>query len=174
MPKEKYSYKNMAITKNKKKEIVDEAGKIIKKSGAIAFVKFKAFKVVDSTAMRKEMKKQGVSFRVMKKTLLKKALSDAGVKGDIPELEGEIGISYGEDQLAPAREVYAFVKKFKDSLAIVGGVFDGKLMDAKEMNSIATIPAREVLIGQFVNLINSPIQGLVIGLKAIADSKEAK
>lgn len=161
----------MAITKAKKVEIVSDAGKIIKDSGSVAFVKFKAFKVVDATTMRKEMKKQGVTFRVVKKTLLKRALNDAGVKGDIPELEGSIGISYGADQLAPAREVYSFVKKFKDNLAIVGGVFDGKLMDAVAMNSIATIPPREVLIGQFVNLINSPIQGLVIGLKAIADKK---
>jgi large subunit ribosomal protein L10 len=161
----------MANNKQKKKEIVDETTALIKDSGAVAFVKFSRIKVVDTTEMRKEMKKQGVTFRVMKKTLLSRALKGAGVEGDIPELEGEIGISYGKDQLAPAREVYAFVKKFKDQLAIVGGVFDGKIKDKVAMNEIATIPPREVLIGQFVNLINSPIQGLVIGLKAIADKK---
>jgi large subunit ribosomal protein L10 len=93
----------------------------------------------------------------------------------MPELEGEIAVAYqaekAGDILAPAREVYSFVKKFKDSLSIVGGVFEGKYIGKEDMVSIATIPGRQVLIGQFVNLINSPIQGLVISLDKIAEKK---
>jgi len=75
--------------------------------------------------------------------------------------------------LSPARGVFEFQKKHKDQVSIIGGVFEGKYMNQSEMTEIATIPPRQVLLGQFVNLINSPIQGLVIALDGIADKKEA-
>lgn len=102
------------------------------------------------------------------------------IEGEMPALEGEIAIAYsqsadeaGDDQLAPAKGVYDFAKKNPELLKIVGGVFEGKYMDAKEMMSVATIPGREVLLGMLVNVINSPIQGLVMALDAIAKKQEA-
>ncbi len=55
---------------------------------------------------------------------------------------------------------------------LIGGVFEGKFLDAKAMLSIATIPGREVLLAQFVNLINSPIQRLAIVLNRVAVKRE--
>jgi large subunit ribosomal protein L10 len=165
----------MAISKTKKKEILDKAKGIASDSPSIVFVNFKGIKVSDTSNMRKELRKLGVKFNVFKKTLLSKALSEHKIEGVMPELEGEIAVAYqaekAGDILAPAREVYSFVKKFKDSLSIVGGVFEGKYIGKEDMVSIATIPGRQVLIGQFVNLINSPIQGLVISLDKIAEKK---
>jgi ribosomal protein L10 len=56
---------------------------------------------------------------------------------------------------------------------MVGGVFEGRFMDKSEITAIATIPATPVLRGMFVNVINSPIQGLVLALNAIAEKKSA-
>jgi ribosomal protein L10 len=58
-------------------------------------------------------------------------------------------------------------------LKIIGGVFGGKFVDGKTMLGIATIPSREILLGQFVNIINSPIQGLVMALDQIAKKHES-
>ncbi len=55
----------------------------------------------------------------------------------------------------------------------MGGVFDGVYKNKEEMTVVAQIPGRETLYAQFVNLINSPIQGLVIGLNAVAEKKGA-
>jgi ribosomal protein L10 len=74
--------------------------------------------------------------------------------------------------LAGARGVYSFLKDHKENISIVGGVFEGKYKNAVEMMSIATIPPIEVLRGMFVNLINSPIQRLVVGLDQIRSKKE--
>ncbi|MBU2330057.1 50S ribosomal protein L10, partial [Patescibacteria group bacterium] len=68
---------------------------------------------------------------------------------------------------------YEHGKKHKDSLTIVGGIFDGAFADAVAMNAIATIPPVPVLRGMFVNVINSPIQGLVIALDQIREKKAA-
>jgi len=161
----------MAISKDKKKEIVQKSEDILTKAATVVFVNFNKFKVRDTTEMRKAMLKEGVKFSVLKKTLMKRALEAKKIEGTMPELAGEIAVAYGEDQLAPAREVYVFQKKFKDVLSIVGGVFNGGYKTKEEMLSIATIPGMQVLRGQFVNLINSPIQGFVVALNAIAEKK---
>jgi large subunit ribosomal protein L10 len=161
----------MAITKAKKKEIVEKAGDILKKGKSFVFVNFKGLKVNDTTLMRKDLRGKGVGYSVLKKTLLKRALSSGSVNGTMPQFDGEVALAYSEDLLAPAREVFSFEKKFKDIVKIVGGIFDGEYADREKMLSIATIPPQEVLYGQFVNLINSPIQRFVISLDQIAKKK---
>jgi len=93
------------------------------------------------------------------------------VEGDIPQLDGELALAYSDDLTAPARGVYDFQKGHKDNVAILGGIFEGKYMNQIAMTEIAMIPPTQVLYGQFVNLINSPIQGLVVALNKIAEKK---
>jgi large subunit ribosomal protein L10 len=161
----------MAITKQKKKEIVDKAADVLKGAEALVFVNFHGLKVADTTTLRKELKSKGVNYLVAKKTLLKRAFATKALTGEMPQLDGEIAIAYSADLLAPAREIYVFEKKFKDNVKIVGGVFEGAYADREKMVAIATIPSQQVLYAQFVNLINSPIQRLVIGLSQIAEKK---
>lgn len=141
------------------------------KSKSVVFVKFKGLPVKDTTVLRRTLRAENVGYTVAKKSLVKRAFATQSIEGTIPSLEGEIAIAYGEDLLAPAREVHTFAKGFKEQLSIVGGVFDGKFMSASEMQDIATIPGRQVLLAQFVNLINSPIQRLAVALDQIAAKK---
>jgi len=91
----------------------------------------------------------------------------------MPVLNGEIAVAYSTDALAPAQNIKEFTLKYKEKLTIVGGVFQGVYKDQAEMTEIASIPALPILRGMFVNVINSPIQGLVLGLNAIAEKKSA-
>lgn len=90
----------------------------------------------------------------------------------MPVLDGEFGLAYGTDLVAPAREIYEFQKKLKDQINIVGGVFENKYMNKENMLSIATIPPLQTLRGMFVNVINSPIQGLAIVLDQMAKKNQ--
>ena len=124
--------------------------------------------------MRRGMKNEGLGYVVAKKTLMKRALENAGIKGDLPELPGEIAMAWSTgDATLPAREIYEHGKKHKDALSIMGGVFEGMFKDKAAMNAIATIPPVPVLRGMFVNVINSPIQGFVIALNQIKEKKAA-
>lgn len=167
----------MARTKIEKKEIIKKVEDILKDTESLVFVNFHALKVGDATAIRRKLRAEGVSFFVAKKTLTRKALENGTgkngkkVEGMIPELPGELGLAYGKDMIAPAREVYEFQKKFKDSIAIVGGVFEGKFMTKEEMLAIALIPSEKTLHAMFVNVINSPVQGFVMALDQIAKKK---
>lgn len=163
----------MPISKNKKVEILSKLNDAIAKAKSIVFVNFHGLNVADTTNMRSVLRENGVGYLVSKKTLTKRVLDDIKIEGERPELLGELGVAWSDDQIAPAREIYNFQKKFPESLSILGGVFEGKYMSKVEMLDIATIPTMPVLRGKFVNIINSPMQRFVIGLSEIAKSKTA-
>lgn len=162
----------MAITKAKKETILEKLDVVKDDSSAIVFVKFNGMTVQDTTAMRAKLREEGVGFFVAKKTLMKRSF-DGKFEGEMPALEGEIAVAYSTDAITPAQQIKEFVGQYKENLAIAGGVFQGVYKDASEMTEIASIPALPVLRGMFVNVINSPIQGLVLGLNAIAEKRSA-
>ncbi|MBP9716281.1 MAG: 50S ribosomal protein L10 [Candidatus Pacebacteria bacterium] len=163
----------MALKKEKKVEIAVSLDKALADAQSVVFVKFDKLKVADVNALRRNLQKDGIGYFVSKKTLLKRSLDKKGITGDMPELAGQIAMAYGTDLLAPAREVYAFAKTHKDNISIVGGVFEGKYMDKAEMEKVATIPSREVLLSQIAYLLKSPMQRLAIGINAVASQKAA-
>lgn len=163
----------MALKKEKKVDIVSGLEKSLKGTKSVVFVKFDKLKVADVNALRRNLQKEGIGYVVSKKTLLKRALAGEKIEGEMPELAGQVAIAYGSDLLAPAREVFAFHKTHKDNISIVGGVFEGKYMNAVDMISIANIPPREVLLAQIAYLLKSPIQRLAIGINAVAQQKTA-
>ncbi|MBI3634577.1 MAG: 50S ribosomal protein L10 [Candidatus Yonathbacteria bacterium] len=163
----------MAITKQKKTEILDSMKKRLTNAKSLVFVNFNALTVADTKVLRRKLLADKIGYFVAKKTLAKRVINDLKVKGEMPNLPGEIAIAYGEDLIAPARETYAFQKMPRDkgSIAIVGGIFDGVFKSKEEMMSIATIPTLHILRGQFVNIINSPLQRFAIVLEKIRKSK---
>jgi large subunit ribosomal protein L10 len=162
----------MPITKDQKKETLDKIKGAVKGSSSVVFVNFHGLGVAESSEMRRALRANDVGYFVAKKTLIKKALESEKIESELPALDGEVAIAYSKDAIASAREVYTFQKKFDGKLAILGGIFEGSFKDKDSMMSIATIPSLQVLYGQFVNLINSPIQGLVIALNAVAEKKQ--
>ncbi|MES2216224.1 MAG: 50S ribosomal protein L10 [Patescibacteria group bacterium] len=161
----------MPRTKVQKKEIIGKLQTLIDGAKSLVFVNIHGMKISDATPLRKKLKQDGVGFFVAKKTLMALALESKKFEGTLPELAGEIGMAYGTDLVAPARGVYEFQQKLKNQISIVGGVFESKFMSKEEMVGIASIPPMNTLYGMFVNVINSPIQGLVIALDQIGKKK---
>jgi large subunit ribosomal protein L10 len=162
----------MAITRQKKEEIVAKVSDIAKNAKTLVFAQFKGLTVAEQNEMRKALRALGVGYTVAKKSLMSRALQGAGYEGSMPSLDGEISLAYGEDELAPAREVAVFVKKFGDHLAFAGGVFGGKFVGKDEITAIASIPGMDTLRAQFVQLINSPRQRFAVVLDAKAQKGE--
>jgi large subunit ribosomal protein L10 len=163
----------MAITKDKKASILEELRGIVKSSLSLVLVNFKGLTVSDTIAMRRALKEKGVGYIVSKNTLTRKALSEGGISGELPNIEGETALVYGNDPILPAQEIFGFQKKFDKKVSIFGGVFEGRFLGKEEMVSVANIPPLKTLHAQFVNIINSPIQGLAISLNEIARVKSS-
>ncbi|MEM9336961.1 MAG: 50S ribosomal protein L10 [Patescibacteria group bacterium] len=160
----------MAITKQKKEEILARLNGIKGDAASIVFVGFNGLTVSEITDVRNTLRGEGVSYFVAKKTLIKRAF-DGAFEGEMPRLDGEVAVAYSTDAIAPAQNIKAFAAKYKDHINILGGVFEGTYKDQAAMTEIASIPALPVLRGMFVNVINAPIQGLVLGLNAIAEKR---
>jgi large subunit ribosomal protein L10 len=158
----------MAITKQKKAEIVEKMEGIVKDASTLVFAKFRGLTVAEQSEMRKALRASEVGYTVAKKTLMRRALDGAKIEGTAPELDGEIAVAYSKDELAPARELAVFVKKFADHLAFAGGVFGGAYVDEAGIKSIAAIPGMDTLRAMFAQVINSPRQRFAVVLSEVA------
>jgi len=164
----------MAISKDKKRAIVAKLTDAFKEASSVVFVGFSKLSVKDASLLRKELLQAGVRYYVAKKTLIRLAIKQYGYEGQIPYLPGEVAVAWTatEEITGPARGVYEYGKKLKGALTLLGGVFEGMFADAEKMTALATIPPMIVLRGMFANVINSPIQRLVIALDQITKKKQ--
>jgi len=159
------------ITKSQKKEIAAKLDNALSATTAV-FVSFDKLGVEDNNVLRKALKTNDSDYMVAKKTLLRRAMEASSVKGDAPDLgEGMVAVAFGDDQMAPAREVFEFEKEHKGTVTIMGGIFGGEFKNQAEMMEIATIPGMETLRGMFANVINSPLQRFAVVLGQVAEKK---
>lgn len=163
----------MAKTKEQKAEIIAKLESAFKGATSAVFVGFTKVTVADESAMRRQLRADGVSYFVAKKTLIRRALENLGhAHAELP-LEGEVAVAYSSvaDATAPARFMHEFSKKLTDKLSILGGLFEGALVGETEMRVIATIPPMLALRGMFAQVINSPRQRFAVVLSKVAETK---
>jgi large subunit ribosomal protein L10 len=166
------SMHNMAITKAKKKDIIEKIEGGLKDAESVVFVSFRGLPVKEVTAMRKGLREKGVSYYVAKKTLVRRALSTKAPKGNMPDMPGELALAWSTDPIAAAKGVYEFAKTRKEQLSLVGGIYEGSYMSKDEIMSLATIPSREELLSKFVGMLNESIAQVVRTLDARAKQME--
>jgi len=167
----------MTLTRKKKEEVLDDIKSKINESKFMVFVNFHGLGVAGLSELRKMIREAGSVYKVIKKTLLKKSLNEASIEGEMPSLDGEVAVMLApseESGLASAKIIQQFARKNKGLLNFLGGIFENKYTDVSGTVALASIPSKEVLRGQFVNIINSPIQGLAIVLSEQAKKLEAR
>jgi len=163
----------MAKTKAEKAVVIEKLEDAFKNASSSVFVHFNKVTVAEESAMRRELRKEGVTYFVAKKTLIRRALESLGhAHAELP-LEGEIAVAYGggTDATAASRLIYGFGKKLTDKLSILGGIFEGKLVGQTAMQEIATIPPLKTLQAMFAQILNSPRQRFAVVLNAVAGTK---
>jgi len=166
-----FNKKHMALLKSKKEELIKELEGAIKESESLVFVNFHGLKVSDETVLRRELRAGEVGYKVSRKTLLARALKGQA-EGEVPELAGEVAIAYSKkDEIAAPREIYNFQKTHQGVLNILGGIFEGKFVDAVKMTELAMIPSREILLSKLAFLLKSPMQRLAIAVNEVAKIK---
>ncbi|MBP9757136.1 MAG: 50S ribosomal protein L10 [Candidatus Pacebacteria bacterium] len=165
----------MAKTKAQKGQIIDTLADSFKSAATTVFVHFRGVNVTDETAMRRALGNADVKYTVAKKTLIRLALQKLGHSTEGMTLDGEVAAAYGggDDATAAARLVFEFGKKLTNRVQILGGIFEGKIVDKAAMEEIATIPSMQALRGMFANVINSPRTRFAIVLSKVAETKTA-
>ena len=115
----RFFFTRMAISREKKGEILERLKGIVERAVTVVFVNFHGLRSQDTSLLRRNLRENGVSYTVAKKTLIALSLATTPLEGVPPALDGEVGIAYGDDALAPAREVGKFAKSRKDTLRIL-------------------------------------------------------
>jgi large subunit ribosomal protein L10 len=163
----------MAISKEKKRNILAKLDAGLKDASTVAFVRFDKLSVKEADELRKKLREQGVSYYVAKKTLVKRALEAHGYTGDMPTMEGELALAWSTDQVAPAKGIFEFAKTHKEQVMFLGGIFDGRYVSKEEITAIAAIPGRDMLYGKIVGILNASIANVVRVLDAKAKQMES-
>ena len=144
----------------------------IQKSVAGVIVCYTGITVEQDTAMRKELREAGVSYKVCKNSMISRAC-EAGGFGDLGKgLEGMNAIAVSEtDPIAPAKILKSYADKIK-TFEIKAGFIDGGVIDAAAVNELASTPSKEEMVCRIMGSMMGPLYGLAYVLQAKIDKEE--
>ena len=158
----------------KKQQTVDAIVESFKDAAAVYLLNFEGITVEKDNALRRSLKKNGVKYRAIKNTLLKRVLEKMGVSGLDDALTGATSVMVGfvEDPLLPAREIEAFHKANPDILLAQSLFVDGEIMPGSAVTNLAKIPDRKGMIAQVVTIILGPGSTIAGQLKTLQEKLE--
>ena len=156
---------------SEKQAVVAGLIETLKSSASGVLVNYEGITVAEDTALRNELRKAGVEYSVVKNTMVRRALDDTGLSELDDVLHGTTSLAVcKEDPIAPMRVVHKFAKGLNgDRFVIKAGFMDGKVLPLEDIAALAELPSKEVLLGQVLGMMLSPITSLAIVIKAIAE-----
>ena len=159
---------NAKVLEEKQKLVADLKEKIDAAITGVV-VDYKGINVADDTALRKELRENGVDYFVVKNTLLYRALDNTDLSDIQSVLEGTTALALSKDDYAaPARILSKYAEK-SDTFKIKAGFLDGKPVDLDTINAIAKLPSREVLLATVLGAFQAPIAAFARAVQAIVD-----
>lgn len=168
----------MAVSKQKKAEILSSLVEQVKNAKSIWFASTKGVTVAEFADLRKKLREVGASYTLAKKTLIVKAVKEAlDLDLNLADLEGQIGmVCSNDDAIAGLSKVNDFIKATEKEQKMTWSIsiFEGKLQDKAETKVIASMPSRETLLSRLVGSMKSPISSLARFFDAAAKDIEAK
>ena len=162
---------NAKVLESKKAVVESLTGKI-QEATSVVFVDYKGITVAQDTELRKQFREAGVEYSVVKNTLTNFAAKNAGY--DFSEvLNGTTAMaSTTGDPIAPARIVCEFAKKNKNTLSIKGGMVEGSVLSADQLNGFGELPSKNALVASVLGTFLAPISSLAFVLDQIREQKE--
>lgn len=172
----------MSLNLDDKKTVVAEVSAEVANAQSIIVAEYRGLGVVDLTALRADARKSGVYLRVVKNTLVRRAIAGTPFEGLSAKLTGPLIYGISKDPVAAAKLLNDFAKG-NDKLSIKIGAMPNYVMDAAGVKALATMPSREELLSkllgtmqapitQFVRTLNEVPTKFVRGLAAVRDAKE--
>jgi large subunit ribosomal protein L10 len=155
------------LNREQKAAAVAEIADAIRESEAVYAVDFRGISVPQAAGLRTELREADATFRVVKNSLTERAADEADAAVLKPLLEGPTALTFVRGDAAVAAKALATFGRQTDLLAFKGGMLNGDALDADQIRSISQLPARDVLYGQLVGIVASPITGVVRGLHAL-------
>ncbi len=149
-----------------KEEMVAEIKGKLEKSSALVLTDYRGLTVAEATDLRRQLRAEGIEFKVLKNTLIRRAANELGYDELEPFLQGPTAIAFGyEDPALPANIIFKFAKS-SDKLEIKAGMLSGEVILAADVHNLASLPSKEVLLSQVLSVFQSPLAGITSVLQA--------
>lgn len=155
------------MNRDEKAAVIDEVADRIGGSQAIFAIDYRGLSVKQAVELRQQLNEAGAHFQVVKNRLTIRAADKAGAEDLKAFLEGPTALAFVQGDAAVAAKAIATFRRTNGLLEWKGGTLDGDVLSVDQLESIAKLPARDVLHGQFVGVLASPITGLVRGLASM-------
>ncbi len=152
------------MNREQKTAVIDEIAADIDQSAAIFAVDYRGMTVAQAAELRGKLRDADATLRVVKNTLTKRAADQAGAGALIGLLEGPSALTFVNGDAATAAKAVADFSKATGLLPFKGGLMDGASLGAEQIAAIAKLPSRDMLNAQLVNIVASPLTGLVTSL----------
>jgi len=150
-----------------KELMIKELENLIKKHNNFIVMEYFGLTSNDLNDLRRDIKKSGSKYFVVKTRLAKKALENLKLKEMSDIITGGIGISFIEGDVAKLSKILTDYSAKKEFLKIKSGYIDGKAYDTEKIKRLASLPSKEVLLAIFLTTLQSPISGLVNVLNGV-------
>ena len=160
----------MSLNRNEKAAVVTDVAAQVARSQTLALAEYRGLTVEHLNALRKQAREKGVYLHVLKNSLARRAVKGTPFEVASDAMVGPLIYGFSEDAVAAAKVISDFAKT-NDKLVVKAGAHAGQALDAKGVQSLASVPSKEVLLSQLLGLMQSPIARFARVLAMLAEKR---
>jgi large subunit ribosomal protein L10 len=161
----------MGLNLDDKKAVVAEVSAQVAGAQTMVVAEYRGIEVSDLTVLRKKARESGVYLRVLKNTLVRRAVADTSFAGLAEHMVGPLIYAISADAVAAAKVLNDFAKG-NDKLLLKAGSYSGNVLDKAGVQALASIPSREELLAKLCGVMQAPVSGFAGALAALAKKRE--
>jgi len=161
----------MSLNLNDKMAVVAEVSARVADAQTIVLAEYRGVQVSNLTVLRRKARESGVYLRVLKNTLVRRAVEGTPFADLAQHMVGPLIYSISSDPVAAAKVLHEFAKT-NDKLVLKAGSYAGKVLDAAGVQALASIPGREELLAKLLGVMQAPVSGFAVCLSALAKQRE--
>ena len=154
------------MNRTEKQQTVDSLGAQFREIDSAILINYRGLKVVDATELRRKIREIDGKYIVVKNTLAARAAKETKLEQLTPMFEGPTAVAYHDRDIVALAKLLTEINKANANVAFKAALIQGKAVPAAEIQNIASMPSREVLLSKLVFLLKAPIQRLATVLKA--------
>ena len=161
----------MGLNLDGKKAVVAEVSAQVATAQTIVVAEYNGLEVAQLTKLRAQARKSGVYLRVLKNTLVRRAVAGSPFEGLAGQMTGPLIYGISQDPVAAAKVLSDFAKA-NDKMVLRAGSYAGKVLDKAGVQALAAIPSREELLAKLLGVMKAPVSGFAVALGALAKQRE--
>ena len=161
----------MGLNLDDKKAVVAAVSAQVANAQTIVVAEYSGLGVVPMTKLRAQARKSGVYLRVLKNTLVRRAVEGSSFAGLAEQMTGPLIYGISQDPVAAAKVLNDFAKT-NDKLVLKAGSYGGKVLDKSGVQALASIPSREELLSKLLYVMKAPVSGFAVAMGQLAKQRE--